>query len=156
VSSFKEGSAFIWVSLGPASYKKAASMPAGIGINSTAGADLNGDGAQDVAVVGASSPDLLIYLDKGDGSFFPPEGFGPPGPMPVFLIAAALDGDGHPDVVSAEATTLSIFWGRGGSPILESGLNLSGFASARTMDIADLDGDAFQDLFFPSSAVPSL
>jgi len=73
-------------------------------------ADLNGDGAADV-LAALQLDKIAWYENLGNGSF---------GPERVInnsvdgaaVVAADLDGDGHPDVVSAEASEDTVAWYR--------------------------------------------
>jgi hypothetical protein len=152
----KTTSASISVNLGNGTYRASVVTPLGAGVDSTAVADLNGDGAEDVAVTGNDSTSLFVYPGKGDGTFLPPLAFGPTGASPSFLIAADLDGDGHPDVISADtaSSALSVFWGRSDGQFLETTHPVTGFTAAKALAVADLDGDGWPDLFFPSTSAP--
>jgi hypothetical protein len=146
--------AFVGISMGTGAYRNAMEVKT-VGTGSSAIADLNGDGHQDFALTSQQNTTLLIFPGKGDGTFVKPAfSFGPTGYVPVFLIAEDLDADGRPDVISADqqSSSMTVFWGVQGDRFLESGYEVKGFTSARSMAMGDLDKDGVPDLFFPRSS----
>src|SRR5512136_1643095 len=65
-------------------------------------ADLDGDGARDVAVAAAGSNTISVLLGNGDGTFRARADYGA-GAAPGFVAIADLDGDGDQDLVVANA-----------------------------------------------------
>ena len=117
-------------------------------------ADLNGDGAPDIATPnGYPAHEVSVLLDHGDGTFAASVEF-PCGPNAHSLLAADLDADGHPDLVAGDlgedggpvGKGISLLFGAGDGtlePNVDFGLAL------RFEQIAaagDLDGDGKVDL----------
>jgi hypothetical protein len=121
-------------------------------VNSVAVADFNGDGKPDIAVP-KSGPGLpwddgfvSILLNNGDGTFTPSSTYAVGG-TPDTIVAADLNGDGKPDLATAD-------WGSSTTSVLISNGNgtFSSAASYPTMAYpnsiiaADLNGDGKLDL----------
>jgi hypothetical protein len=130
-------------------------LPAGAFTCSLASADLNGDGASDLAVVDSTAKDIVILLGDGTGRFAPASG----SPVhvdgtPTSVVAADVNGDRRPDFVVPVAdshgriTGIEVLRGDGaggfaeapGSPVpIVAGADVS-------VAVADLDGDGKPDL----------
>jgi hypothetical protein len=117
-------------------------------------ADFNGDGFADVISLSTILPqvspnpsNLKAYLSTAPGVFAAPV-FTPDGFKPLYLASADLNGDGHPDVVSASFSdgALAVFFnnqtslGSFNPPLV---LNSPG---ASQLAIADMNGDGLPDL----------
>src|SRR4029077_15887674 len=80
------------------------------------GADFNGDGNLDVAVVNTAINqlgDVSILLGNGDGSFGPPTAYGL-GEVPEFGRAGDFNHDGHMDLaVTTNSNHVAVFLGNG-------------------------------------------
>ncbi len=110
---------------GKAGFGAPSSYPITAVATSVALADLNGDGALDVLVgtdvfeTGAPSDRVYMMLGNGDGSFRTPVTF-PVGSHPNAVIAADTNGDGTPDIVTAnrgdDSITVLAVDGCGGTP----------------------------------------
>jgi hypothetical protein len=116
--------------------------------------DLNGDGLLDLAFtrrrINLGYREIAVYRGKGDGSFAPEVVFAGAGFGTSYLIASDLDGDAHPDLVSADASSsmLTVMWGRGGERILDYSVStVTGFTRASAVEAGDLDRDGRPDLF---------
>src|SRR2546426_1422866 len=142
------------ISKGDGTFEKTWSdSPSGV-LEPLAIGDLDADGNRDLVVANVKRTFFGVYLRKGDGALSsPPILLGPTGDAPEFLLARDLDDDGRQDIVSAdnESSTLSVFWGREGSPFLEGGYAVSGYGSSKGFTVADLDRDGKLDFFFASS-----
>ncbi len=129
----------------------------GVNAYDAAIADLNADGAADVAVVDSSSVTerlVLRYQDpSAPGSFLPPFDFALPN-GPSALAAGDVDGDGRDDLLTwvytgslPAAGELAVIWQDAGGPgaitsvAPQNGLNIGRLA------ILDYDGDGQEDLF---------
>jgi hypothetical protein len=77
----------------------------------TAVADFNRDGALDLVTTSPVPDSLRVHLGSGDGSFLPGTDYGT-GPNPATILVADFDGDGNPDIASADIGPLQ--FGDGG------------------------------------------
>lgn len=77
-------------------------------------ADLNGDGALDLASCHQNSNDIAVLLGNGDSTFGAAT-FYAAGDTPLSIAAADIDGDGDVDltVVNGNSTSISIYRGNG-------------------------------------------
>ena len=129
-------------------------LPAGGWTCSLASADLNGDGAPDLAVMDSIAKTIAILL--GDGtSHFAPAGGSPihVNGTPTSVVAADVNGDGRPDLVvplhdASGQTVIEVLLGDGsGGFALAPGAPVSMLAGADiSAAVADLDGDGKADL----------
>lgn len=90
------------------------SYAAGLRPQALAMKDVNGDGYPDLVVGDISQNDVLVLLNRGDGTF-PSSGSPsyPVGAYPGALVAGDVNGDGRPDVAVANAGdgTVSVLFG---------------------------------------------
>jgi HYR domain/FG-GAP-like repeat len=110
-------------------------------------ADLNADGAQDLAIPGQFSDSVAILLGRGDGTFGAVSNFSTgSGSFPLDVAIADLDSDGALDLASANAnsTQISVLPGTGEGTFGPAVRPFFG----QTFSIATgfLDGDAQPDL----------
>jgi len=154
-----DATAYVGVSQGNGNYTQTLRAPFGTGTESSAIADIDGDGNQDVALVSQGSGILRVYRGKGDGTFELPLEFASTGANPVFLISEDLDRDGRYDVISADSGsgTLTVFHGMEGDRILRSANGVTGVpGSAKAFAVDDFDHDGAPDLFFASLTIPKV
>jgi len=154
-----DATAYVGVSQGNAIYTRTLSAPFGTGTESSALADIDGDGNQDLALVSQGTGILRVYPGKGDGTFELPLEFASTGAQPVFLISEDLDRDGRNDVISADSGsgTLTIFHGMEGDRILRSANGVSGVpGAAKSFAVDDFDRNGAPDLFFASLTLPKV
>jgi hypothetical protein len=124
---------------GPAPVKVGA-LPAGVGINQIAAADLDLDGNADLILAGAGRAADVVYLDAGGRPLR--RTALDPGPVQAALVAD-LDGDGHEDLVIASDESRVIL-ARSGSTAIAHPLALpQGFHVLRAVD---WNGDSKIDL----------
>lgn len=139
----------------PVAIDAPANTPAGL-----AAGDLNGDGKLDFVITTASNASastagaLLVYLNKGSGSFAAPVSFSPgynPGPVAI----GDLNGDSKLDIVVAStdqnytAGTLSVYLGKGdGTFATPQTLQAPNVAAGNSLSIADMDGDGHADVIW--------
>lgn len=122
-------------------------FPAGESPTTVAAADLNGDGALDLAVAAwdVAVGGVSVLLNDGTGAFSAPALYGP-GLISGALAAGDLDGDGAVDIVAANPATNSaaVLFGDGngslGAPV-EYAANLAPYGVV----ISDLNGDGALD-----------
>lgn len=160
-----EGSRGLWVLLQDRANRgrllAAREVASGVGTSDITMADLNGDGAADLAVAdgAAGSARLgIFYQDPAQrGSFRPVVQLTVPGTATNAVAAGDLDGDGRPDLAIGVAQP-----GDGYTPNSVTGISLQqadgtmGQVSTRAarrglnvtrMAIADYDGDGMNDVF---------
>lgn len=120
-------------------------------------ADLNGDGYQDVVLREGSSPSsIVVYLNKGDGTFQSPIVYTVGNASRGHGIAIAdINGDGIPDIVTANQTdyTLSILLGRGDGAFLPPYTISTGNMYPGNVKIVDLNHDGIPDLYVSATAI---
>ena len=107
--------------------------------------DLDGDGHIDILTVDRTSSVVIVIEGRGDGSFSEPLRY-ETGGRPVDIVSADLDGDGVPEVVTANERTrdISVLTRQGerlGAPVAYA---LNG--RPRLLESRDLDSDGQQDL----------
>src|SRR5439155_20649214 len=134
----------------------AAYVPAAVAI-----ADLNGDGRADLVTANTDvdrDRDLVshtasVMLGNGDGTFRPAIQLDT-GQDPVSVAVADLDGDGHPDLVTANqsSNTVSVFLGNGDGTFGSTGVA----PHAWSLAVADFNGDGKPDLAALRSVVSVL
>jgi hypothetical protein len=109
-------------------------------------ADVDGDGNPDLVV---SNPygDVLVLLNRGDGTFAPYHNTD----QSITLAVADLTGDGSKDVIYADQglDRVVVDYGAGNSTVL--GDRSSGLLSPGAVKLADLNGDGIPDLIVANS-----
>jgi trimeric autotransporter adhesin len=165
---FAPGSVEIFLGKGDGTFTPVASEPA-VGyspINIVAG-DLNGDGILDLAVANLTSDNVneqasvTVLLGKGDGTFTPTAQTLLTGNLPYSVAIGDFNGDGIPDLVTANAAsnTATVFLGNGDGtfttgPSPSLGINPI-FAA-----VGDFNGDGLSDiaavLNYPNFEAPIL
>jgi hypothetical protein len=118
----------------------AASYPSHVAI-----ADVDGDGATDLVVVGSRS---AVFLGTGDGAFGPRVAFSPLGTR---VLIADVDRDGASDVVSL-GIQLAIHAGSG-SGAFESYYEYGSLERGVAIASADFDADGWPDFAVGSAAI---
>ena len=136
---------------GSGGFGLAATYSGGFNPRSVTAADLNGDGKPDLICTRTSPGALMVLTNLGNGSFVSASTniLGPTTGNVQFIVAADINGDGVPDLISANGNsspgTLTVLTNNGiggfGSPTQYSVGN-NPFALA----VADIDGDGTQDL----------
>jgi hypothetical protein len=72
--------------------------------------DANGDRKLDLATTNQGSRDITLLLGNGDGTFAARRTYGLGGVVPKRIISADLDGDGAPDLATANESDLSLLY----------------------------------------------
>ncbi|HSZ54874.1 MAG TPA: FG-GAP-like repeat-containing protein [Tepidisphaeraceae bacterium] len=120
-------------------------LATGISPSSVAVADLNGDGAPDIAVANLVSGSVGVFLNA-PGDFLVQETFAT-GPDPRAVLVADLNGDGKPDLIvpSASSNSVDVLLGNGNGTFQP----FQSFAAGSYPDavaVADVNGDGELDL----------
>jgi hypothetical protein len=115
----------------------------GSAVSSVFAADLDGDGAIDLAAGQYfTSRNVSILLNNGDGTFAPFSEY-PVGGYPSSVFAADLDGDGDLDLATAGTNGANVLMNNGDGTF---GPYSSYPAGGASIFVADLDGDRSLDL----------
>src|SRR5438067_331231 len=88
----------------PAAFTAQQTFATGLGPNSVAVGDFNGDGKPDLAVANLSSNTVSVLLGNGDGTFAPQQTFAT-GSSPYSVAVGDLNGDGLPDLAVSDANS---------------------------------------------------
>jgi hypothetical protein len=110
-------------------------------------ADVDGDGHLDVLTANAGSGDISVLRGWGDGTFADEQRFVVvASARPVAIVVVDVDGDGHLDVLTANASTdISVLRGRGdGTFVDEQRLGVGNCPEA--LAVVDVDGDGHLDV----------
>jgi Big-like domain-containing protein/VCBS repeat protein len=131
----------------PATYS-----PGGQGTGSVVVADVNGDGKPDLIVSNACGSDCStgvvgVLRGNGDGTFQPPVSYSSGGNHPYSVAVGDVNGDGKPDLLVANDTTIGVLLGNGDGTFRRSVTYGSG-GSAQTYSeaVADVNGDGNLDV----------
>jgi hypothetical protein len=123
----------------------------GFGGGPFAVADVNGDGKPDIVATSAGGSSVGVLLGNGDGNFQTlqtPRSF-PVDTGPFSVAVADLNGDGIPDVVTANgnAGTVSVLLGNGdGTFQTQRTFPAHAYGPARSVAVADVNGDGKLDI----------
>lgn len=144
----------------PGSFSAPADLRASAAVWGVAIGDLDGDGANDLALIFTDNGQVGILLqDPSRPATFRPETDYALGPQPLVVKIADVNGDGIPDVAVADLGTPTLSGG-GVSILLQDTANRGGFLHARKygagigpQDVAvgDLNGDGRPDLAVANS-----
>jgi hypothetical protein len=110
--------------------------------------DINHDGIPDIVVTNRASNQISVLTVNGDGSLGSPVSYSTgDNSAPEGLASADLDGDGNPDIVTANTGTndLSVFLGRSDGT-LAGPMHYAAGAHVDSVAIADFNGDGKDDL----------
>jgi len=115
-SVYAQATVSVLLNQGGASFRATVSYPAGLSTEAVAAADVDGDGVPDLVSANLSlvpgtlrlgNADVRVFRGNGDGSFQAPLSFGV-GFEPVALVVTDLDGDGLPDLVTANRSSYDL------------------------------------------------
>lgn len=114
-------------------------------------ADLNSDGWPDLVMATASdyfNPTISVLLGRGEGTFAPKKEFAASGA--TWISVGDLNGDGKPDLATANFGTISVLLG-GGDGSFSPGTPVATGTSSFPVAVADLNVDGMNDLAFVSN-----
>ncbi|MFE3654557.1 FG-GAP repeat domain-containing protein [Streptomyces sp. NPDC059122] len=95
---------------GASGFGTARLLSAGANLTSASVSDLNGDGHADLVASSSSSNEVVVLEGNGTGAFASPRAFGlTSGSNPQATAVADLDGDGRPDVATANSNSSATF-----------------------------------------------
>jgi hypothetical protein len=128
------------------------SLPKGAHPKAIALADVNGDGILDLVVAdtgvygGTPGMNVSVLLGKGDGTFQLAQNF-PTGQKPYAVAVADVNGDGHPDIITANyaSNTVSVLLGNGDGTF-KAAQNFSTDKGPVAVAVADVNGDGHPDI----------
>jgi len=117
---------------------------------SVAVADVNGDGKLDLLTTSSSNAAAVVALGNGDGTFQAPNNyFAGNAAVPVTIAAADVNGDGKPDLLTANytANNVTVLLGTGTGKFPAYSTYSAGSTSAPYhLAVADVNGDGKPDL----------
>ncbi|WAC20762.1 VCBS repeat-containing protein [Luteolibacter sp. SL250] len=111
--------------------------------------DIDGDGDVDAVLAQLLDPSLVLVND-GTGKFTSSSVMGTL-PLAAAGELADLDGDGDLDLFLAGSSPCQVFWNDGAGVFTNSGQNVGGFNSRRSVVVADVDGDGDRDAVLPTN-----
>src|SRR5262249_21944804 len=134
---------------GNGTFAPAAAYPVPHFPTSVAIADLNGDGRPDLVVTGGianATNNVSVLLGNGDGTFIGGASY-TAGSGVFSVVVCDLNGDGRPDIVTANygATSVSVLLGNGNGTFA-SPVNYYAGSAPFSLAAADLNGDGKLDL----------
>ncbi|MEU4153599.1 FG-GAP-like repeat-containing protein [Streptomyces sp. NPDC026659] len=110
VAPGSQGQVAVLLGDGAGGFNAASVLSAGANLSSASVSDLNGDGHVDLVVSSADSDEVVVLEGDGTGAFGSPLAFGlNGGDNPQATAVADLDGDGRPDVVTANGNSSATF-----------------------------------------------
>jgi hypothetical protein len=114
-----------------------------------AAGDLDGDGHRDLVVANLDGSDLSVLIGHGDGTFDPEARYGSPGGGLAWFVAFGdFNEDELQDVMLAQSGGNVLFPGNGDGTL---GAEIPAPGASRTLAVADVDGDGFDDLVLPGA-----
>ncbi|MBI4606570.1 MAG: VCBS repeat-containing protein, partial [Planctomycetes bacterium] len=144
------GTVSVLLNQGDGTFLDAVRYLVGINPRSLIAADIDGDGSLDLATANFGCPgcnppqrgDISVLLNQGDGTFMDAVSHAA-GSSPWSVIAADLNGDGRPDLATANyGVGVSVLLNQGDGTFLDAG----SYAAVGSLIAADLNADGSLDL----------
>jgi hypothetical protein len=133
---------------GDGTFQPAVTYSVNPGPFAVAAADLTGDGKPDLVItnLGGSGDTISVLLGNGDGTFRAPVNY-PVGSRPYAVLVADLNGDGKPDLVTANTFSQSVSVLRGnGDGTFQGPQYYAVDGTPRALAVMDLNHDGILDL----------
>jgi len=155
VTNFTDNTFSLFLGNGDGTFKQAPGSPFPLPSSSTGpiamvGADFNGDGVQDLAIVNQTTSNVSILLGNPNGTFSLASGSPfPVGTSPVAIATGDLNIDGKPDLAVLNQTdnSVSVLLGNGdGTFVAAANSPLATGQSPTGITIADFNADGNQDI----------
>jgi hypothetical protein len=136
---------------GPGPFLDPVSLPTGEFTHSVLARDLTGDGRLDLVAASSGTDSAAVALNLGGGRFTEPVRYPTgPGTFPKYVEVADLDGDGVPDLITANQDSVtgvdvSVFFGRGDGTFNEA-VSYPSCSRPHEVTAGDVDGDGHLDV----------
>jgi uncharacterized protein (TIGR03437 family) len=145
---------------GSGGFAPAGSSPFAVGTNpaSVAVADFNGDGKPDIVTANTGADDVTVLLGNGSGGFAAAQGSPfPVGLFPHSVAVGDFNGDGKPDIVTANSgnNTVKILLGTGSGGFTGGGAFPAG-SFPQSVAVMDFNGDGKLDIVAANSGSHSV
>ena len=152
---FNSGRVSVLLGNGNGTFQEPHSFATGYQPRSVAVADVNGDGKPDLIVANANfggPGSVSVLLGTGDGFFQAPSTFST-GAAPVSVAVADVNGDGVPDIITANFidNSVSVLLGNGDGSFQNQRMFAAGQAPY-SVAVADVNGDGKPDILVANSA----
>jgi uncharacterized protein (UPF0548 family) len=146
-----DGTVSVLLGNGDGTFQTAQTFTAGPYPDSVAVADVNGDGHADIVTADygsqfAPGTTVSVLLGNGNGTFQTAQKF-PVGSFPRSVAVADLNGDHHPDIVTANfgSNSVSVLLGNGNGTF-QAAQNFAVGVSPDSVAVADVSGDGHPDI----------
>ncbi len=148
---FLGGGVLVLLGNGDGTFQAAREFGAGLGPNSVAVGDFNGDGVPDLAVANQGSNNVSVLLGNGDGSFQGAPNFRA-GDRPQSVAVGDFNGDGMLDLAVTDviSNNVSVLLGNGDGTF-RTAVNYGAGSGPQSVAVNDFNGDGVQDLAVANS-----
>jgi hypothetical protein len=160
VANQNDGTVSVLLGNGDGTFETQKTVPVGTSLSALAVADVNGDGKADIIVSANTFGDTVsVLLSNGDGTFTPDPSSSPGLPLGTFavgngpeaLAVADLNGDGLPDIITANYLddTVSVLLNNGNGTFQTQQTFATGYRPS-AVAVGDVNGDGIPDLVVPN------